>query len=200
MGSDPPPEPDSARARSIAPPSCPRTPRPAPQPLRLPVADHPRRPLHSRPPPGEFSRLIGARTAAALRRMERIAERFGSIPPTFPHAIATPGTGRRHLERPAMGRPMPVELSGCRSTTASEFCRAIEARDLLRSRRHARLAALPTTNRQPSAGPPQTLSAVIVQPKSATSFRHISEIRLATELPAKLMLSSITLESPSPCS
>ena len=140
--------------------------------------------------PGEFARLIGARTAAAFERpWSEIAERFGLDPDgRFVNAIATRGTWTGvTLNWPADGGGrLPVELSGLPLYDhAANFagyrgfgvCSDIDGM--------ARLAALRRDEFVSNPPAPQTPSAVIVQPKSADIFETYFADSLAVELPAK---------------
>ncbi len=201
MGSDQPPEPDSARAEASV-PSWPEEPPPA-------APQHPLRFLWQitaegrfRLAPGEFSRLIGARTAAAFERpWSEIAERFGLDPDQrFFNAIATRGTWTGvTLNWPADGGGrLPVELSGLpiydRAANFAGYrgfgiCSDLDGM--------ARLAALRRDEFVSHPPAPQTLSAVIVQPKSADIVQTYIGDSLAAEPPAKPdVASSDTPESP----
>ena len=200
-GSDQPPEPNSARAEASA-PSWPEEPPPAaPQhPLRFlwQITAEGRFSLA----PGEFSRLIGARTAAAFEGpWSDIAERFGLDPDgRFVNAIATRGTWTGvTLNWPADGGGrLPVELSGLPICDRAEnfagyrgfgVCSDLDGM--------ARLAALRRDEFVSHPPAAQTLSAVIVQPKSADIVQTYIGDSLATELPAKPdVASSDTPESP----
>ncbi len=201
MGSDQPPEPDSACAEALT-PSWPEEPPPtAPQhPLRFlwQITAEGRFSLA----PGEFARLIGARTAAAFERpWSEIAERFGLDPDQrFLNAIATRGTWTGvTLNWPADGGGrLPVELSGLpiydRAANFAGYrgfgiCSDLDGLARLAALRHDEFVSHPPA--------PQTLSAVIVQPKSADIVQTYIGDSLATELPAKPdVASSDTPESP----
>ncbi len=201
MGSDQPPEPDSACAEASA-PSWPKEPPPtAPQhPLRFlwQITAEGRFWLA----PGEFACLIGARTAAAFERpWSEIAERFGLDPDQrFLNAIATRGTWTGvTLNWPADGGGrLPVELSGLpihdRAANFAGYrgfgiCSDLDGMARLAALRHDEFVSHPPA--------PQTLSAVIVQPKSADIVQTYIGDSLATELPAKPdVASSDTPESP----
>jgi PAS domain S-box-containing protein len=152
--------------------------------------------------PGEFARLIGARTAAAFERpWSEIAERFGLDPDQrFLNAIATRATWTGvTLNWPADGGGrLPVELSGLPICDRAEnfagyrgfgVCSDLDGM--------ARLAALRRDEFVSHPPAPQTLSAVIVQPKSADIVQTYIGDSLAAELPAKPdVASSDTPESP----
>jgi len=152
--------------------------------------------------PGEFARLIGARTAAAFERpWSEIAERFGLDPDQrFLNAIATRATWTGvTLNWPADGGGrLPVELSGLPIYDRAEnfagyrgfgVCSDLDGM--------ARLAALRRDEFVSHPPAPQTLSAVIVQPKSADIVQTYIGDSLAAELPAKPdVASSDTPESP----
>ena len=152
--------------------------------------------------PGEFTRLIGARTAAAFERpWSDIAERFGLDPDgRFLNAIATRGTWTGvTLNWPADGGGrLPVELSGLpiydRAANFAGYRGVGVCSDLDGM---ARLAALRRDEFVSHPPAPQTLSAVIVQPKSADIVRTYIGDSLAAELAAKPdVASSDTPESP----
>src|SRR5712671_1479076 len=201
MGSDQPPEPDSARAEA-SPPSWPEEPPPT-------AAQHPLRFLWQITAEGRFSlargefvRLIGAGTAAAFERpWSEIAERFGLDPDQrFLNAIATRGTWTGvTLNWPADGGGrLPVELSGLpiydRAANFAGYRGVGVCSDLDGM---ARLAALRRDEFVSHPPAPQTLSAVIVQPKSADIVRTYIGDSLAAELAAKPdVASSDTPESP----
>ena len=152
--------------------------------------------------PGEFTRLIGARTTAAFERpWSEIAERFGLDPDgRFLNAIATRGTWTGvTLNWPADGGGrLPVELSGLpiydRAANFAGYRGVGVCSDLDGM---ARLAALRRDEFVSHPPAPQTLSAVIVQPKSADIVRTYIGDSLAAELAAKPdVASSDTPESP----
>ncbi len=151
---------------------------------------------------GEFARLIGTRTAAAFERpWSEIAERFGLDPDQrFLNAIATRGTWTGvTLNWPADGGGrLPVELSGLpiydRAANFAGYRGVGVCSDLDGM---ARLAALRRDEFVSHPPAPQTLSAVIVQPKSADIVRTYIGDSLAAELAAKPdVASSDTPESP----
>jgi PAS domain S-box-containing protein len=207
-GSDPPPEPDNARAEAsgktmtadigIHPDEPPPT---APQhPLRLlwQITATGRFSLA----PGEFARLIGARTAAAFERpWSEIAERFGLDPDRrFVNAIATRGTWTGvTLNWPADGGGrLAVALSGLpiydRAANFAGYRGFGVCSDLDGM---ARLAALRRDELLSNPPAPQTPSAVIVQPKSADIVPTYIGESLAAELTAKPdVASSDTSEPP----
>jgi PAS domain S-box-containing protein len=200
---DQPAEPDSTCAEASA-PSPPDEPPPA-------APEHPLRFLWQITAegrfsltPGEFSRLIGAHTAAAFERpWSEIAERFGLDPDRhFLNAIATRAawTGVT-LNWPADGGGrLPVELSALpiydRAANFAGYRGFGVCSDLDGM---ARLAALRRDEFVSHPPPAQTLSAVIVQPKSADIVQTYIGDSLATEPPAKPeVASSDTPESPEP--
>src|SRR6267142_1032814 len=175
VGSDQPPEPDEP------PPTAPQ------HPLRFlwQITAERRFSLAL----GEFSRLIGARTAAAFERpWSDIAERFGLDPDgRFLNAIATRATWTGvTLNWPADGGGrLPVELSGLpiygRAGNFAGYrgfgiCSDLDGM--------ARLAAL-RRDELVSDPPAQPLSAVIVQPKSADIVETYPGDSLAAGLAAK---------------
>ena len=198
--SDQPPEPDSARAEASA-PSWPDEPPPAApqQPLRFmwQITAEGRFSLA----PGEFSRLIGAGTAAAFEGpWSDIAGRFGLDPDQrFLNAIATRGTWTGvTLNWPADGGGrLPVELSGLPICDRAEnfagyrgfgVCSDLDGMARLAALRHDEFV-----NHPPA---PQTLSAVIVQPKSADIVQTYIGDSLAAEPPAKPEVASSDTPEP----
>jgi PAS domain S-box-containing protein len=152
--------------------------------------------------PGEFARLIGTRAAAAFERpWSEIAERFGLDPDQrFVNAIATRATWTGvTLNWPADGGGrLPVELSGLpiygRAANFAGYRGFGVCSDLDGM---ARLAALRRDEFVSHPPAPQTLSAVIVQPKSADIVQTYIGDSLTAEPPAKPdVASSDTPESP----